>query len=67
MKMKPAQRNAIKSILQNAEREMTRLEQSLAHFKPGTLPYQKVSLQLEKARESRNSAKSRLAHTTQPN
>lgn len=67
MKMKPAQRNAIKSMAKNAEREIRVLEQSLAKFKPGTLPHQRLSSKLEEARESLRSAESTLAHTTQPN
>lgn len=67
MKMKPAQRNAMKSIAVNAEREIRALEQSMAKHKPGTLPHKKLSSQLEDARESLRSAKSNLANTTQPN
>lgn len=67
MKMKPAQRNAIKAVAENAEREIKALERSLAKLKPGSLPHQRLSLKLQEAQESSICAKSRLAHTTQPN
>ncbi|WP_338924570.1 hypothetical protein V0M98_33685 (plasmid) [Pseudomonas silesiensis] len=67
MKIKPAQRNALKAMVEEAERDIARLQGTMAKFQPGTSTYQGLKLQLEKAREQHRNAELRLARTTQPN
>ena len=67
MKMKPAERNSIKRRADEAKREIARLEGSLAKFKVGTLPYDRLKTQLDAARNKLESANRDLARTTLPN
>lgn len=67
MKMKPAERNAIKRRADEAKREISRLEGTLAKFKVGTLPYDRIKAQLDAALSKLQSATRDLARTTLPN
>jgi exonuclease VII small subunit len=65
--MKPSERNAFKAKADEAAREVSRLEKSIANFEPGTLPHKRLSTQLEDARARQRSAAANLSRTTQPN
>lgn len=65
--MKPSERNAYKAAADEAAREISRLEKSIAKFDPGTLPHNRLSGQLDEARARKRSAELSLSRTTQPN
>jgi hypothetical protein len=64
--MKPSKRNAIKAMADEAAREVSRLEQAVVKFIPGTLPHKRLTAQLEKARGRQRSAELSLSRITQP-
>ncbi|MBM5458685.1 hypothetical protein H8F21_14040 [Pseudomonas sp. P66] len=60
MKMKPAERRAVKGSSTEAQNEIARLERSLQNLTPGTLPHDKLTRMLRDARARKANAEAIL-------
>lgn len=56
MKLKPAQRNALRAAIDEAGREVLRLEASLEKFAVGTLPHRRIKDMLDAAQVKQREA-----------